>query len=1189
MSALHLSDTEKLGLSKKALSAKEYANFRANFQSYLEKIKKASLANENEEHIKNIINDFLRINFFSESKYTINTDGNIDSSIKENDDLLVIIETKAPSNKAEMITESNINRKAFHEAVYYYLERAVDTTKSKAMIFTKCQLRRLIVTDGINWFLFDVNKIHSITDGKIEHAFYQYKNGQRPYKDDTAAFYEELRQYFDEMNVNEKLEYLYFNAEECSKTKSRTIALYKVLSASYLLKKTIVIPDPHTLNIKFYHELLYIMGLKEVEKDNRVLVEIDISIMNSLSYQINRLLNKKDTPESEIDQRIYELVIIWINRLLFIKLFEGQLISFNSDESAYHILDNEKIQSFEDLECLFFEVLGKKKREENSFFNQFSEIPYLNSSLFEKQDVETGQGVYHNGIMISELKNEPIRLYSSSVLGKKIKKDLDILTYIIDFLNSYNFASDEANVDENSSREILDAAVLGLIFEKLNGYRDGSTYTPSVITEYLAKETVEKTVLQKVNTEMGWKCGSLVDIRNKLDTLEQRKRVDEIINSITICDPSVGSGHFLVSALNYLIAAKKECEVLFIYGTDKLLKDCQIFVEKDVLCIKYGDGSPFVYKRKSNESREIQGTLFNEKRTIIENCLFGSDINVTAVSICQLRLWIELLKNAYYDNGVMETLPNIDINIKTGNSLTYYAKFEVGESIIKSNKNSSEVDSSDLASLREYRNSVKEYKSCSDKFKKKQIIAKIKQIKDNLFYNDAQQHLEDKKDSANKFDNAIEWAIEFPEVIDENGKFTGFDIVIGNPPYIQLQKMNNGADTLAKMNYATYVRSGDIYCLFYELAYKLLKKNGMLAYISSNKWMRAGYGEALRNFLVTKTDPVQLIDFSGEKVFQKVTVDVNILIYRKAENQFNTLSCIIKGSDWRNNLSDYVRQYAVSNRFDSSGSWVILSPVEQSIKRKIEAIGTPLKDWDISINYGIKTGANDAFIIDGAKRNELISSDPKSAEIIRPILRGRDIKRYGFDFADLWLINTHNGIKDKDIPPVDINQYPAVKAHLDKYWDKISVRNDKGYTPYNLRNCVYTDDFSKQKIVWGEISDKPKFALDTCGEYTISNTAFMLTGDHLEYLVAILNSEYSQYCFSRISTTTGEGTVRWLKYKIETLPIPPLNRIAEKTILNYLSGLEIEQTVNDSINQIIYNMFNFTDEEIRYIKENALK
>ena len=1186
MSALHLSDTEKLGLSKKALSAEEYANFRANYQSYLEKIKKASLANENEEHIKNIINDFLRMNFFSESKYTINTDGNIDSAIKENDDLLVIIETKAPSNKAEMITESNINRKAFHEAAYYYLERAVDTTKSKAMIFTKCQLRRLIVTDGINWFLFDINKIHSITDGKIEHAFYQYKNGQRPYKDDTAAFYEELRQYFDEMNVNEKLEYLYFNAEECSKTKSRTIALYKVLSASYLLKKTIVIPDPHTLNIKFYHELLYIMGLKEVEKDNRVLVEIDTSIMNSLSYQINRLLNKKDTPESEIDQRIYELVIIWINRLLFIKLFEGQLISFNSDESAYHILDNEKIQSFEDLECLFFEVLGKKRREENSFFNQFSEIPYLNSSLFEKQDVETGQGVYHNGIMISELKNEPIRLYSSSVLGKKIKKDPDILTYIIDFLNSYNFASDEANVDENSSREILDAAVLGLIFEKLNGYRDGSTYTPSVITEYLAKETVEKTVLQKVNTEMGWKCGSLVDIRNKLDTLEQRKRVNEIINSITICDPSVGSGHFLVSALNYLIAAKKECEVLFIYGTDKRLKDCQIFVEKDVLCIKYGDGSPFVYKRKSNESREIQGTLFNEKRTIIENCLFGSDINVTAVSICQLRLWIELLKNAYYDNGVMETLPNIDINIKTGNSLTYYAKFEVGESIIKSNKNSIEVDSSDLASLREYRNSVKEYKSCSDKFKKKQIIAKIKQIKDNLFYNDAQQHLEDKKDSANKFDNAIEWAIEFPEVIDENGKFTGFDIVIGNPPYIQLQKMNNGADALAKMNYATYVRSGDIYCLFYELAYKLLKKNGMLAYISSNKWMRAGYGEALRNFLVTKTDPVQLIDFSGEKVFQKVTVDVNILIYRKADNQFNTLSCIIKGSDWRNNLSDYVRQHAVSNRFDSSGSWVILSPVEQSIKRKIESIGTPLKDWNIKIYRGILTGYNEAFIIDGKKKDELISADSKSAEIIRPILRGRDIKRYGFDFADLWLINTHNGIKDKDIPPVDINQYPAVKAHLDKYWDKISVRNDKGYTPYNLRNCVYTDDFSKQKIVWKRIGSILRFCYDESGMFCLDSTCFA-TGDKLKFLTLLLNSPLGRYLL-KDSPKTGTGDLLISVQALEPMLTPPIsnneNYYFEELFDNYIqtSGTDKEK-LNIEINTRLLDLFGFTDEERRFI------
>ena len=254
-------------------------------------------------------------------------------------------------------------------------------------------------------------------------------------------------------------------------------------------------------------------------------------------------------------------------------------------------------------------------------------------------------------------------------------------------------------------------------------------------------------------------------------------------------------------------------------------------------------------------------------------------------------------------------------------------------------------------------------------------------------------------------------------------------------------------------------------------------------------------------------------------------------------------------------ISDYVRQHAVSNRFDSSGSWVILSPVEQSIKRKIESIGTPLKDWNVKIYRGILTGYNDAFIIDGKKKDELITADPKSAEIIRPILRGRDIKRYGFDFADLWLINTHNGIKDKGIPPVGINNYPAVKAHLDLYWDKISIRNDKGDTPYNLRNCVYTDDFSKQKIVWGEISDKPKFAIDENGDYYVEATSFYMTGEHLLYLLHFLNSSLSKYYFAKLGTTTGVGTVRWKKFKLEEFPVPKFkkntNRVSTYSFWTY--------------------------------------
>ena len=275
----------------------------------------------------------------------------------------------------------------------------------------------------------------------------------------------------------------------------------------------------------------------------------------------------------------------------------------------------------------------------------------------------------------------------------------------------------------------------------------------------------------------------------------------------------------------------------------------------------------------------------------------------------------------------------------------------------------------------------------------------------------------------------------------------------------------------------------------------------------------------------------------------------------------------------------------MENRFDNSASWIILSPIEQSIKRKIESIGVPLKDWDISINYGIKTGFNEAFIIDGKKKDELIAADPKSAEIIRPILRGRDIKRYGYDFADLWLINTHNGIKEQGIPPIDVNKYPAIKAHLDQYYDIISKRYDKGDTPYNLRNCIYTDDFSKQKIIWGEISDKPKFALDKKGEYSIVNTVFMMTGENLSYLITFLNSKLSEYYFSQIATTTGVGTVRWLKYKIELLPIPPVNCI-NKTIVDKLEGLcDIKNTndVSNLIDETIYTIYSFSDEEIALV------
>ncbi|WP_228438076.1 Eco57I restriction-modification methylase domain-containing protein [Chryseobacterium sp. 6424] len=405
--------------------------------------------------------------------------------------------------------------------------------------------------------------------------------------------------------------------------------------------------------------------------------------------------------------------------------------------------------------------------------------------------------------------------------------------------------------------------------------------------------------------------------------------------------------------------------------------------------------------------------------------------------------------------------------------------------------------------VEDYKNAVREYKEAESKEKKRsleeflvalkndfrtEISRNSKEMKnlnllrgkyftkygsEQLFGEEltkAQQ--KDKKDLENKiqkiedvieevksnkiYENAFEWRFEFPEVLDDEGNFIGFDVIIGNPPYIQLQKMGAESDALEKASFKTYTKTGDIYSLFYEQGYNILRENGLLMFITSNKWMRANYGESLRRFFVEQTNPLTLIDFSGNQIFDTATVDTNILMYAKQKNEFKTQACIIK-EKLLNNLSVFVSQNSVFSDFRNSESWVILSTIERHIKDKIEKVGKPLKDWDISINYGIKTGFNDAFIITGEKRKELIKQDPKSEEIIRPILRGRDIKRYGYDFADLWLINTHNGIKEKGIKPVNIEDYPAVKKHLDSYYDSLKKRFDKGDTPYNLRNCAYME------------------------------------------------------------------------------------------------------------------------------------
>ena len=292
-------------------------------------------------------------------------------------------------------------------------------------------------------------------------------------------------------------------------------------------------------------------------------------------------------------------------------------------------------------------------------------------------------------------------------------------------------------------------------------------------------------------------------------------------------------------------------------------------------------------------------------------------------------------------------------------------------------------------------------------------------------------------------------------------------------------------------------------------------------------------------------------------------------------------------------MSVFVQQQGVECDFANSDSWVILSPIEQSIKRKIEAVGTPLKDWDINIYRGVLTGYNDAFIISTEKRDEILANckteeeRSKTAELIRPILRGRDIKRYGYEWAGLWIINTHNGIKGK-LPRIDVNEYPAIKAHLDLYWDKISIRADKGGTPYNLRNCAYMEDFYQQKIVWGEISDRSKFAFDFSGAFVPEATTFLMVGRHLPYLLCILNSPLSEWFFSKVGTTTGVGTVRWKKFTIQELIIPKVSPQDEAFFMQKINDYIAKKTdlkeFAYSVNEHLYSIVGLSKEEESYVE-----
>lgn len=1236
-----------------------YAYLKANtpreaidkFKTQATKLLNSIQTNESEEFHKNSLSDFLKDTYYKDKHY-INVKDKKDLVIHNdktaNSSVGVIVEVKRPSNKSEMISCDNLNKKALQELVLYYLRERIS--------HKNLHLKHLIITNINEWFIFDARVFERcFAENKtLVKDFSDFESGTLAgYK--TKSFYDDIAKPVIEL-CKEKIDFTYFNLtdyqellENTDKEKDKSlIPLFKVLSPEHLLKLSFS-NDANSLNQEFYNELLHIIGLEEIKEGGKKLIKRKKLARNQASFLEQTINEVESLREGHNEDKLFEIAIelsiTWINRILFLKLLESQLITYHHKNKDYQFLNCERITCFTDLNRLFFHVLAVKPEQRNESAKQiFPYVPYLNSSLFEKTELE------NEATDISHLSRFKMPIFSATVLkdeqGKKRNGELDILSYLFEFLEAYNFASEGKEAIQEENKALISASVLGLIFEKINGYKDGSFFTPSIITMYMSRETMRLAVLQRFNEEFNWQCQNFTELYNqKIDLI----KANELINSLRICDPAVGSGHFLVSVLNEIIAIKSELEILQDRQGKRLKYKAEVISDELKITAFDDDVTQFEYDFNNKESQRVQEALFHEKQTIIENCLFGVDINPNSVKICRLRLWIELLKNAYYiddasKNRQLETLPNIDINIQCGNSLI--SRFKLNEELKKHK-----------AKIELYKNSIYAYQSVTDKIEKKAIEKTLTDLKSGFFKGLQDDSSEQKRLNqlnsqlnslntipvfeetpiektirenelkkvkleivklsaaiANKdnkvYENSFEWRFIFPEVLNKEGDFIGFDVIIGNPPYIQIQNFS-GQDiqtVLQNSDYETFERMGDIYALFIEKGMALLRQNGLLSFITSNKWMRTGYGESLRGFLATKTQPLKLIDFAGFQVFDSATVDSNILITQKTESKFPFMACTIqKDFNSEINLTSYFAAHLQEMPLMSANAWVISSDIEQQIKTKIEAKGTPLKDWDVSIYRGILTGFNKAFIIDTKTKERLCLEDAKSADIIKPILRGRDIKRYAAEWNDLWIIfipwhfPLHNdlsitGNSEKAEAGFKI-QYPAIYQHLSQFKKELSARNkaETGirYEWYALQRCAatYYEEFKKEKIVWADLSRTGNcFTFDDKKLY-IQNTGYIMTGTSLKYILAILNTKLMLYYLDAINQKLDSTGWRWINQYVEILPVPKLPASEQKTLIvladKILKAKKAGQDTHEleaQIDTLIYALYGLNEAEIAIVE-----
>ncbi|WP_265596244.1 Eco57I restriction-modification methylase domain-containing protein [Verrucomicrobium sp. BvORR106] len=797
----------------------------------------------------------------------------------------------------------------------------------------------------------------------------------------------------------------------------------------------------------------------------------------------------------------------------------------------------------------------------------FADIPFLNGGLFECLDQSeegTGKKRYLDGFSRNPKMRPhvPDRLFFDSgetadlaeVYGDK-KRKAEKVTGLISILNRYKFTIVENTpIDQEIA---LDPELLGKVFENLlASYNEetkttarkqtGSFYTPRPIVEYMVDESL-KAHLTGALTQNGMRetdAQAGLDILFAYTEREHPFREHEVaalldaIHTCKILDPACGSGAFPMGMLQKLVYIIHKLD-----PDNARWKQLQIDTAAKIPDPSARDAAITAIERDFADNEDDYG----RKLYLIENCLYGVDIQPIAIQISKLRFFISLVcdqrtNRSKKENHGIRPLPNLE------------TKFVAADTLIGLPIPAPDLFVRTLIDPIEAKIefAVHSHFGAQNRKQKLKLQDDINRLQSELAEAIATSlGAKPGSDVAVKARHIAKWNRFNPQIaadfFDTHWMFgrslgKGFDIVFGNPPYIQIQKFPAAQKAIwQSQGFKTYAATADIYCLFYERGAQLLKPGGHLAYITSNKWMRAGYGDQLRGFLSSEVDTVSVLDFGMAQNFGAATTYTCIVQLENQPYARKTLSCY--AVDDRAAMADpasYFEQNRVLQDHLNDSPWVVISKERQRIKELVEAQGVPLEKWAIQINYGIKTGFNDAFYITQDQRDAMVAEDPKCADLIVPLLRGRDLARFQSNWDGTWMINTHNGLRSAGVPPVDVRRnFPAIWKHLIQWETELKTRQDKGNHWSNLRNCAYLREFSQPKIIYQDIAQSLPFYFDDREHFFFNNTLWMMNGDasQLPYVTAMLNSSVFRCCFRDNFPEYSGNAYRLFAIFMEKIPV----------------------------------------------------